>query len=129
MNDLLQSWWQSLLSGLPLGLSLLLMVALLSGGVITIFYFSIARHVVMYKHRDWKFADAANYIARQGLVGLFVFAIAVATVWLVPLVLPLPFAQDQILMVQWIATAFCFVAVNVHWHGFVLRHIGRPPET
>lgn len=107
---------------------MLLMVALFVGGVLIVFSLSIARHVVMYKHRDWKFNDAANYLAWHGTVGLLVFAAAVAAVWLVPRVLPLPFSRDEILAVQWIVTAIAFVGANLHWHGFVLRHIGRPPE-
>jgi hypothetical protein len=128
MIELLESLSRLLASGFMPGVIFLLFASLALGGVLIVVSLSIARHVALNKHREWKYRDAFDYVAWHGFVELAIFLPAVALVWLAPKFIPLPFSESDLRGPQLAITAILVIAVNLHFYGFVLRHISRPPR-
>jgi len=105
-----------------------LLVAVLGGTFATITMLSVARTVALYKHRDWTFNAAFNYVYVRGMLGLAVTAAIVAAIWLIPIFVSNVLPHDELKATQAIATVAVIVMTNIHYYAVVIEKIRRPPE-
>ena len=108
-------------------LSILVFALFASVGLAIVFVFSVTRQVALHKHGDWKFGDAVGFVALRGAAALAVFALAMTAIWIGPGTMALPYSPDEIRFGQIALTAVLAIGMNVHWYGYVLSRISRPP--
>lgn len=97
------------------------------GGVVIAYFLSIGATASIYKHQDWKYRDAVDYLAYRGFASTVLFVSVLVATWGLPQLVALPVSRDWIIATQLITTGIAFIAANVYWH-VVVNRLRRPPE-